>query len=110
MTRLDQLALEIAAGVVEGPAMADVVMEERECAGDVSAEAWRDYQRMKVVCTATGIEAALRVLAAGGPGPPSLGEIDRLTHRLAVGWEKMERHRSAEFDDALRDVAAGGDR
>jgi hypothetical protein len=36
-TRLEELTLEIAREIVEGREVADIVMEERERAGDVSA-------------------------------------------------------------------------
>jgi len=109
MKRLEELAEDIAADVVEGPELAELLMGERDALGHLSETEWRDYQRVKVACTATGVQAALQVLACGGAGPPSLDELERLTHRLAVGWARMERRRGAEFDADLRDLAAGGE-
>jgi hypothetical protein len=109
MTRLEELAREIAAELVEGPEIADVLMEERERVADTSNEAWRAYQDMKIECAAVAIEATLHLLAAVRPGKLDPRELEQLTQRLTVGWAKMERLRSAALDDELRDVADGGD-
>jgi hypothetical protein len=108
MTRLEELTLEIAAELVEGREVADLVMDERARVG-ASVEEWRDYQRFKIELAASGIEAALILLAAARTGAADSHELDRLTHRLAVGFMRLARRREAVFDEELRDVADGGD-
>jgi hypothetical protein len=107
MRQLERLTREIAADLVEGPTVADLVMEERERVEQVEhvdADRWRSYQKLKIDCAATGIEAALLILAASVRGKTDPSELARLQHRLAVGWAKVERHQSAVLDHALRDL------
>jgi hypothetical protein len=79
-------------------------MDEHARVG-ASAEEWRAYQRFKVDLVASGMEAALRLLAAAGS---NTHELDRLTHRLAVGFAKLTQRRAATFDEELREVVDGG--
>jgi hypothetical protein len=109
VTRLECLTREIAAELVQGPAVAALVMDERERAG-VSYETWHSYQRLKVELITTGMHAAVVLLAAAGSGTVDERELERLTDRLELAWVKLERLRSSAFEDELHDVAAGGDK
>jgi hypothetical protein len=106
MNRLEQLAEEIAAEIVEGTAVADILMEQRERV--VDDEAWCAYQRVKIDAAAAGIETALRLLAAARTGTTDPNDLGALAVRLATAWAKFKRRRDRAFDDELRDVAGGG--
>jgi hypothetical protein len=106
MTRLEDFTLEIAGELVDGLAVADVTLEDKERAG-VSGEEWDGFQQLRIDCTAAGIEAALRLLAAAGSGRDQ-HELARLTNRLAVGYARLLRERDRQLQDALGQLRRRG--
>jgi hypothetical protein len=108
VTRLDRLTAEVAAELIQGPAVAELAMSARERA-EVADETWVAYQRIRIECIATGMRAALYLLSAARTGAIEDEEVEGLTDRIEVAWAKVVQHRSAALDDELRDVVNRGD-